>query len=163
VTEPEFLALLNGVEFPRRYWELCDRFPVRPTDSTYQGRKEDILAAFRDVGVVPRCEDRGRLFIIEEEKIGDLTWCGVFCKHWNGLELMIEGQSDTTGLGSNFAALAYDTRRLADPSFHQDRFRGPPPSPRPAHGGDPAALREIVKEFVNLVRLVKDGLRRRVG
>ena len=41
-----------------------------------------------------------------------------------------------------------------------DQFSGPPPCPRPCHNGDPAALKEIVKEFVVLVRLIKDAIRR---
>jgi hypothetical protein len=34
---------------------------------------------------------------------------------------------------------------LADPTFERDRFKDPPPYPRPDHNGDASALREIVK------------------
>jgi hypothetical protein len=161
ITEREFLELLNSIEFPRLYWELCERFPVRPSGVANQGRKEEILAAFREMGIVPRYDSR--TFTVEEEKIGDLTWSGVFVKQSHGLELMIQGMSETTSVGSNFAVLAYDAKKLADPSFEGDQFSRPPPYPRPDHNGDPVALKAIVKEFVKLVRLIKDKLRTQVG
>jgi hypothetical protein len=30
MTEADFLALLDTIAFPRRYWGLCDRFPIDP-------------------------------------------------------------------------------------------------------------------------------------
>jgi hypothetical protein len=159
MTETDFLSLLNGIDFPRRYWELCDRFPVRPTGQANLGRKEDILAAFAEADIKPRYRDRS--FEFEEELISDFTWLGVFVKQRSGIELMIGGESTYARIGSNFAVLAYDARRLADPKFERDCFKGPPPYPRPDHNGDPTALREIVKQHVSLVRMIKDVLRRR--
>jgi hypothetical protein len=161
ITEREFLELLNSIEFPRLYWELCERFPVRPGGVANQGLKEEILAGFREMGIDPCCDSR--TYTVEEERIGDLTWSGVFVKQRHGVELMIEGISETAVLGSNFAVLAYDAKKLADPSFERDRFSGPPPYPRPDHNGDPVALKAIVKEFVKLARLIKDKLRTQVG
>jgi hypothetical protein len=159
MTESDFLALLNSMDFPRLYWEMCDRFPVRPgTDK--QGRKEDVVAAFREIGIDARYDRQ--TFTIEEEKIGDFVWCGVFVKQWNGLDLRFEGAAGKQSLGSNFAVLAYDAKKLADPAFERDRFSGPPPYPRPGHNGDSVALRGIVREFVRLVRLIKDKLRTQV-
>ena len=159
MTDVDFLSLLNGIEFPRLYWELCEKFPIRPDVVGYSGRKEDILAAFREMGIVPRYDSRDRSFVCEEEKIGDFVWHGLFCKQRHGLELMFGGETKDAHLGSNFAVLAYDARQLADPTFQRNPFSGPPPYPRPVHNGDPAALKQIVKEFVVLVRLIKDAIR----
>ena len=105
-----------------------------------------------------------RLFTCEEERIGDFVWHGAFCKQRkSGVELMFSGRSRDAHLGSNFAVLAYDAKRLADPTFKRERFTGPPPYPRPAYNGDPVALKEIVKEFVGLVRLIKDAIRSQEG
>ena len=160
MTETDFLWLLNGLDFPQRYWGLCERFPVGLTGQANLGRKEDILAAFAEVGVEPRYDSRDRSFAFEEERIGDFTWSGIFAKRRSGVELMIGGESKGARLGSNFAVLAYEARRLADPTFSRDPFHGPAPYPRPDSNGDPAALREIVKRHVSLVRSIKDALRR---
>jgi hypothetical protein len=163
MTETDFLSLLNGIGFPERYWELCARFPVRPTGQANLGRKEDIFAAFAEVGVRPRYDSRDRSFEFEEERIGDFTWSGVFVKQRDGIELMIGGESKGARLGSNFAVLAYEARRLADPTFARDPCTGPAPYPRPAYNGEPAALREIVKEHLSLVRSIKDALRQQTA
>jgi hypothetical protein len=161
MTPTDFLTLLNGIDFPRRYWELCARFKLDSSVVGFTGRKEDILAAFREMGIIPEYNSRFGTFICEEEQIGDFSWSAVFCKQRHGLELVISGESKESRLGSNFAVLAYDAKRLADPMFERDQFSGPPPYPRPDHNGDPAALREIVKEFVRLVRRMKDAIRLR--
>jgi hypothetical protein len=88
MTGSEFLSLLNSIDFPRRYWELCDRFPIRPAIVGHSGRSKDILAAFREMGIAPRSDSRDRSFVCEEEQIGDYLWSGVFCKQSNGLELL---------------------------------------------------------------------------
>jgi hypothetical protein len=72
-----------------------------------------------------------------------------------------DGQAKNARVGSNFAVLAYDAKRLADPSFERHRFAGPPPYPRPDHNGDPDALKAIVKEFVVLVCEIKEAIRAR--
>jgi hypothetical protein len=161
MTEPEFLSLLNTIEFPRLYWELCDRFPLKPTIVGFSGRKEDILAAFQEMGVTPQYDSRDRSFVCEEEQIGDVVWSGVFCKQRHGLELLIGGESPEVRLGSNFAVLAYDAKRVADPTFERNAFSGPSPYPRPDHNGDPATLKAIVREFVVLVRIIKEAIRSR--
>jgi hypothetical protein len=74
---------------------------------------------------------------------------------------MFAGESPDGAIGSNFAVLAYDAKRLADPTFARSAFSGPPPYPRPDHNGNPAALKAIVKKFVRLVRDVKAALRSR--
>ena len=164
MTKTEFLSLLNAVDFPRRYWQLCDRFPIQPAVVKRSGRKDDVLAAFREMGIAPKYDYRDRSFTCEEEQIGSFVWSGVFCKQRNSLELLFGGESRDARLGSNFAVLAYDAKRLIDPTFERNRFSGPPPYPRPDHNGDPAALQTIVKEFVVLVRLIKEAIRsRKVG
>jgi hypothetical protein len=160
MTDQDFLSLLNSIDFPRRYWELCDRYPIRGISMQGSGWKEAILAAFREMGVVPKYDSRDRSFACEEERIGDYVWSGLFCKtRKSGLELMFSGQSGDSHLGSNLAVLAYDAKRLADPTFTRDRFTGPPPYPRPADNHDLVELKMVVKEFVVLVRLIKDALR----
>ena len=144
MTETDFLSLLNSIDFSRRYWELCDHFPDRPTGQPNLGRKEDVLAAFAEVGVKPRY--RQRTFEFDNERIGEFTWSGTFVKQHNGVELVFDGESNGAVLGSNFAVLAYNAQCLADPTFKRDPFSGPPPYPRPAHYGDLGALKEIVKQ-----------------
>jgi hypothetical protein len=163
MTELEFLTLLNAIEFPRLYWELCERFPIEPAIVGFSGRKEDILTAFQEMGVTPNCDSQGRSLacVCEEEQIGDVVWSGVFCKQRHGLELSFGGESEGEYLGSNFAVLAYNAKKLADPAFERNPFSGPSPYPRPDHNGDPAALKAIVKEFVVLVRRIKEALRLR--
>jgi hypothetical protein len=160
VTELKFLALLNAIEFPRLYWEFCDRFPPRPGYRTPSGWKETIIAAFQEIGVNPRYDRNDRGFIFEEEQIGTFTWDGMFCMQRNGLELIFSGQSRDQHLGTSLAVLAYDAKRLADPAFKRDQFSGPRPYPKPSYNGELCALKDIVKEFVVLVRLIKDAIRR---
>jgi hypothetical protein len=161
MTESEFLFLLNSIDFPSRYWELCDRFPIEPAIVGHSGRKEDILAAFQEMGITPRYDSRDRSFVCEEEKIGEFNWSGVFCKQRNGLELLFGGVQNDARIGSNFAVLAYDAKKLTDVTFERSPFSGPPPYPRPNHNGDANALRAIVKEFVVLVRQIKEAIRAR--
>jgi hypothetical protein len=162
MTDQDFLSLLNSIDFPRLYWELCDRFPIRPVGLRHPGWKEAIIAAFTEMSIVPEYDPGDRLFTCEEEQIGDFVWHGALCKtRKSGIELMFSGQSQKIHLGSNFAVLAYDARKLADPTFKRDPFSGPPPYPRPADNSDPIELKEIVKEFVILVRLIKDAIRRK--
>jgi hypothetical protein len=160
MTETDFLSLLNRIDFPRRYWELCDRVHSTPSGHANLGRKADILAAFAEAGVTARYDSRDRSFEFEEELIGGLTWSGLFVKQRHGVELMIFGTSKDATVGSNFAVLAYNAKRLADPDFERSPFGGgPPPYPRPAPGSDAAAMREVVKQHVDLVRMIKDELR----
>jgi hypothetical protein len=161
MTEQDFLSLLNTIDFPRRYWELCDRFPIDSSVVGHTGRKGDILAAFAEMGVTPKYISKYRAFECEEEQIGEFLWRGVFTQQRHGLELSFGGGSKGKGVGSNFAVMAYDAKQLADPSFKRDRFSGPPPYPRPDHNGNPEALKKIVKEFVVLVRAIKDAIRLR--
>jgi hypothetical protein len=164
MTQIEFFSLLNSVDFPRRYWELCDRYPLRPDEIGRAGKKDDVLAAFARAGVAPRYDPRDRSFRVEDEQIGDMVWSGLFVKQRSGgLELMISAVSASAKLGSNFARLAYEPKFLVDPSFTRSPFTGPPPYPRPAHNGDAAALAGIVTEFVALVRLIKDAVRRQTA
>jgi hypothetical protein len=164
MTETDFLLLLNRIEFPRRYWELCDRIRVGPSGQANLGRKEDILAAFAEAGVKARYVSRDRSFMFEEEVIGEHTWSGLFVKQRHGVELMISGTSKDARVGSNFAVLAYNAKRLADPNFERSPFGGgPPPYPRPDPGGNPAAWREVIMEHVQLVRMIKDELRRQAA
>jgi hypothetical protein len=163
MTGEEFLWLLNSIDFPRRYWELCDRFPIRATGLLERGWKEAIVDAFQEMGVVSRYDARDHSFECEQEQIGRLVWSGLFSKQRYGVELAFSGDSSAGHVGSNLAVLAYDAKRLADPTFQRDKFVGPPPYPRPAYNGDVVILKEIVKEFVRLVRLIKDTIREREG
>lgn len=161
MTETDFLSLLNRIDFPRLYWELCDRIRLGPGGQANLGCKEHILAAFAEAGVKARYDSRDRSFEFEDERIGDFTWSGIFVKQRHGVELMISGTSDSARLGSNFAVLAYDAKRLADPGFERSPFGGgPPPYPRPDPGGNPAAMREVITQHVQLVQMIKDELRR---
>lgn len=160
MTETELLALLNEIGFPDRYWALCDRFPVDPSATGNSGKKKDIVSAFTDVDVVPEFP-ANNAYVCERENIAGIEWTGTFCKQRSGLELMIDGESEDCRVGSNFAVLAYDAKQLADSSFKRDPFKGPPPYPRPDHNGDPAALKEIVKEFVLMLRSIKAAIRSR--
>jgi hypothetical protein len=161
VTNDELLDLLNSIDFPQQYWDLCDRFPVRPTGQANLGRKNDILAAFAESGVTPRYVEN--CFIFEEERIGDITWSATFVKQRHGVELMFDRASSASHIGSNFAVLAYEAKRRSDPMFHRDRFQGPPPYPRPGHNGDAAVLKDIVKSHVLLVRAIKNAIRQKAA
>lgn len=158
MTDNEFLSLLNEIGFPDRYWSLCERFPVDLSIKGKAGTKKDIVAAFREVDVIPECPEANAYFC-EREVIGGMEWSATFCKQRSGLELMIDGESKDGCVGSNFAVLAYEAKQLADPLFKRDPFKGPPPYPRPDHNGDAAALKEIIKEFVLIVRSIKSAIR----
>lgn len=159
-TQTDLLTVLNAVDFPRLYWEMCDRFPLHPSELK-QGTKADFLAAFRDVGITPRYESQ--TFTFEEEEIAGILWSAVFIKQRYGLELRLEGSGGNESLGSNLAVLAYEAKKLADPNYKRDMFNGPPPYPRPDHRGNPIVLRGILDEFVRLIRLIKDELRKQSG
>lgn len=161
MTENELLSLLNDIGFSDRYWAFCDRFPIDASGTRKSGRKEDILAAFNEVGVTPECHALNSSYVCDREIIGGMEWSGVFVKQRSGLELIIDGESQDWRLGSNFAVLAYDAKQLADPSFKRDPFKGPPTYPRPDHNGDSAKLKEIVKEFLALLRAIKSAIRSR--
>src|SRR5579862_1742601 len=105
MNDSEFLSLLDTIDFPRRYWDLCERFPIEPAIRRNSGHKEEILAAFAEMGVTPRYDSRDRSLVCEEEQIGDFVWSGVFCKQRNGLELIFCGKSKDLRIGSNFAVL----------------------------------------------------------
>jgi hypothetical protein len=160
MTDNEFLSLLNTIDFPRVYWELCDRFPLRPGRPPNPHWREAVSAAFREMGIVPRYNSSEQLFTCEDEQIGNYVWsAALWQQRHGGLELTFGGQSGRTHVGTSLAVMAYEARRLADPTFKRDQFTGTPPYPRPAHNADLAALRKIVKEFVSLVRLMKDAIR----
>jgi hypothetical protein len=163
MTKLDFLSLLNSIDFPRHYWDLCDRFPFAPNGNASSGRKKDILAAFAEMGIIPRYYSRGNpCFTFEEEQIGGFIWHGAFVEQRHGgVELCFTGKSGESVVGSNFAVMAYDAKRFADPTFQRDKFKGPPPYPRPVHNGDPIALREIVKAHVALVREIKLAIKRK--
>ncbi len=78
------------------------------------------------------------------------------------LELSIGGVGPVDTIGSNFAVLAYDAKRHADPAFSRDRFgSGPPPYPRPVHNGNLGSLRDIVSGFLSLLSEVRNSLNTR--
>jgi hypothetical protein len=154
----EFLGVLNSMDFTTRYWDLCDRFPFKPDSDSLRGTKKDVLIALTEAGATPRYCSADRSYRVDEEQIGDLLWWGLFVKQRSGLELLIVGEGSGQRAGGNFAVLAYEARRHADPTFSRDRFKGPPPYPRPVHG-NPEDLRRIATEFVRLLRLIKTALR----
>src|SRR5262245_29305273 len=99
MSDQELLSLLNTIDFPRRYWELCDRFPLDPSVVGHTGRKKDILAAFAEMGITPKYTSKFRTFECEEEQIGGYVWRGVFIQQRHGLELSFWGRSNGAGAG----------------------------------------------------------------
>jgi hypothetical protein len=160
MNQQEFLALLNSVEFTDRYWLLCDRFPFKPGSDFFRGTKKDVIAALEEIGASPKYCKIDRSYRVGEERIGEFLWWGLFVKQRSGgLELMVVGESGDERVGGNFAVLAYEAKRFADPTFSRDRFKGPPPYPRPHYNGNTDELRAIAKEFVHLFSAVKDAVR----
>ncbi|WOB06890.1 hypothetical protein [Piscinibacter gummiphilus] len=161
MTTEDFLRVLLAIDFPEKYWSLCDRYSSSPT-TTYNGQKAEVLSAFESLGVKPRYDGRDRSYAIETEKIGEVEWGALFAKQRHGQELMISGVGPNGRVGSNFASLAYDAKRLSDPGFSRSPFSGPPPYPRP-QVADSAALAGLVREFVALVHEIKAALRARAA
>ena len=157
MTCDRFLEVLNSIDFSRLYWEFCDRFPYKPGLSV-SADEEEIEAVFKELRCDYVFDSRDRSFTVEEELIGDTTWHAVMTGR---IEMLIAGRSPASQLGSNFADLAYEAKRKADPTFKRDPFKGPPPYPRPCWDADPVSLREIVSQFLKLVRLIKNELRKR--
>jgi len=150
--QSELLGALNAVSFSERYWDLCDRFPFVTSEPPVRARQEDVLKALHDLAVAVDYDKRDRSYLVERDRIDNVTWWGVFVlPRSGGVEMLL---ASDTGLGSNFAVLANCSRQLADPSFARV-----PPYPRPEINGDLSALKRIVAEFVTLLRLAKDGLR----
>ena len=151
-----FLCLLATLDFPDKYWALCDRFPLVP-GSSFAASKKEILAAFEAAGTSIRYDSRDRSFEIESEKIGAIEWKALFVKQRGGLELMISGLGPEGYIGSNFAVLAYEGKRKEDTGFVRSPFSGPPPYPRPS-ASNPVQLAALVQEFVGLVKEIKAAL-----
>jgi hypothetical protein len=161
MTNDAFLRLLVSIDFSAKYWALCDRFPLVP-GSSYSGTKQQVLAAFEASGVSPRYDSRDRSYEFELERIGGIQWSALFAKKRSGPELMFSGVGSEGYIGSNFAVLAYDARRLEDPGFFQNRFSGPAPYPRPSVSSD-TELEALVREFVGMVREIEQAIRDRAS
>ena len=160
MTTDDFLRVLLSIDFPEKYWSLCDRYSSSPTN-TYTGQKAEVLAAFRALGIEPRYDGRDRSYVVEAEKIDEIEWSALFAKQRHSQELMISGVGPSGRVGSNFATLAYDAKLLSDPGFSRSPFSGPRPYPRP-QVADAAALVGLVQEFVVLVHEIKAALRARM-
>lgn len=161
MTHEDLLRLLVQSEFPSKYWAWCDRHPLRP-GSLYEGLKEDVLAAFRGLGIEPKYDRRDRSYVIEPETIDSTLWEALFVKQRSGLEFMFSGTGPSGRVGSNLAVLAYDAKRLEDPAFSRSPFSGPPPYPKPS-AASREELETILGEFVDLVHELKHALRSRVA
>jgi hypothetical protein len=151
------LRILLSIDFPEKYWDLCDRHSSS-AENAYSGQKAEIVSLFRALNVEPRYDARDRSYVIETEKIGKVEWSALFAKQRAAQELMIAGVGPSGRIGSNFAVLAYEAKRLADPSFTRSPFSGPPPYPRP-QVANAVALESLIQEFVMLVRQIKVALR----
>jgi hypothetical protein len=164
MTKQEFLCLLNSVEFPRLYWEMVDKFPLRAVSRPDHRWKDAIAEACSEMGIVPKYDPEDRLFTFEEEQIGDFIWDGAIRKtRKSGIDLFFSGRSRDSHLGSDFPVLAYDAKKFADPTFTRNPSAGLLPYPRIPDNHDSAELKEIVKEAVALVRLIKDAIRKVEG
>lgn len=157
MTQEELLRLLASIEFPAKYWALCDRFPSA-TGSSYSGTKDEVLAAFQAVGVRARYDCRDRTYEVEVERIGLMDWRAVFAKQRSGPEFLISGAGPEGRIGSNFAVLVYEAKRAVDPSFSRSPFAGSPPYPRPRIKSS-AELAELLNQFIELVREIKTAIR----
>ncbi len=157
MTTEDLLRILLSIDFPEKYWSLCDRYSSSAA-SAYNGQKAEVLAFFRALDVESRYDARDRSYVLETEKIGPIEWSALFAKQRAAQELMISGVGPNGRVGSNFAVLAYEAMRLADPSFSRSPFSGPPPYPRP-QVVNAAALEGLIRDFVTLVRQIKAALR----
>jgi hypothetical protein len=154
ITQEELLRSLNAIDYPRRYWEFSDRYPSIPY-ALNPGRKEDIAAAFKEIGVKPKLVERV-CYEVESEEIGGEVWSGEMVKKSNWLEFRF-GNSliGSDHVGGELTSLAYEAAQLANPSFQRD-----PPYPRPEHNGDPETIKQLVKDYVAWVRILKDVVRK---
>jgi len=157
MTTEALLRVLLSINFPEKYWALCDRYSSSPT-VVYSGQKTEVLAFFRALNVEPRYDARDRSYAVESEKIGGVEWTALFAKQRSSQELILSGVGPNGSVGSNFAVLAFEAKRLEEPSFSRSPFSGLPPYPRP-QVANAAALEGLVQEFVLLVREIKAALR----
>jgi hypothetical protein len=159
MTNEEFLRLLAALEFPVKYWALCERFPL-VQGSSFSGTKQEVLSAFQAAGVAARYDSRDRSYEVEAETIGSVKWSALFAKQRSGPDFMMTGVGPEGRIGSNFAVLAYEAKLLEDPSFTRSPFSGSPPYPRPAVSNS-AHLAKLLQEFLGLVTEIKGSLRAR--
>jgi len=157
MTTEDLLRTLLTIGFPEKYWELCERYSSAAT-SSYAGQKAEVLALFRALEVEPRYDARDRSYELPAEKIGELEWTATFAKQRTSQEFLISGVGPNVRVGSNFAVLAYEAKRLASPTFSRSPFSGPPPYPRP-QAADSAALAGLIREFVALAQDINAALR----
>ena len=121
-----------------------------------------MLAASEAFGIAARYNSRDRSYEVEAETIGSVQWSALFAKQRSGPEFMISGVGAEGRVGSNFAVLAYEAKRLEDPSFTRSPFSGPPPYPRPAVSNS-VQLAALLQEFIGLVKEIKGSLRGRAN
>jgi len=153
MTQQEFLRLLLSIDFPAKYWALCDRYPRNP-QSSYRGQKAEVIAAFEELDAKPRYDSRDRSYEVETEVIAGLEWSALFVIQRSGPELMMSAAGPSGTIGSNFAVLAYDAKVLEAPTFSRSPFSGAAPYPRP-DVASPDALRSLIRDFILLVREIK--------
>jgi hypothetical protein len=160
MTQANLIAILSLTRFPEAYWSLCDRHPtLLSANPSRPMKKQELISAFDSAGTKPRYDARDRSLTLDLGKLDNRAWEGVFSAQRSGfLELALFGKGEHDTIGSNFAVLAYDAKRHADPNFSRDRFNGPPPYPRPAHNGQVHQLVEIVRGFLELLGDAKAAL-----
>jgi len=160
MTQADLIVVLSKTQVPEAYWSLCDRhLPMPSVNPSRSMTKQELVSAFEVAGTKPRYDARDRSLTLDLGRLDDRAWEGVFSAQRSGLlELALVGKGEHDTIGDNFAVLAYDAKRHADPSFSRDRFNGPPPYPRPAHNGDPNRLAEIVRGFLKLLSDAKSAL-----
>jgi hypothetical protein len=156
MTQPDFLRLLLSIDFPTKYWALCDRYPRNP-QASYRGQKAEVVSAFQELDAKPRYDSRDRSYEVEGEVISGLEWSALFVMQRSGPKFMMSAVGPSGTIGSNFAVLAYDAKVLEDPTFSRSPFSGPAPYPRP-DAASPEALRSLIRDFIVLVREIKVAL-----
>jgi hypothetical protein len=162
MTQADLLALLNCISFSDRYWAICDRYAPDLSKLVPKAlSKQALIEAFQPSGVATNYDSRDRSISIDLGAASGRSWSAVFNASGTGLlEFSLVGRNQSGMIGSNFAVLAYDAKRITDPSYTRDRFsKGPPPYPRPSHNGDLTALSAIIEQFIEIVRDISAALR----
>jgi hypothetical protein len=154
----DFLALLNEIDFPDRYWNVVESFKCTETLERKNNR-EEIGRAFLELGLVETSYVSHGGFVTPSIVIGGIPTDGMLSNR-SGLEMIFSGMTgEVHHFGGGFANLAYKAKQLADPSYSRSPFDGPKPYPRPGYQAEFCALVEVVRYFSDEVKRMQDALR----